>query len=424
MIIAPRPKHDKDRLADLYSLEILDTPDEERFDRIVRLASMACGTPIAYISLVDENRQWLKASCGLTTRQTGRDESFCGHAVAGDGPLIIPNALEDERFRDNPLVLGEPYVRFYAGFPLQGPKGHNVGTLCLVDREPREIGDDDMAKMLELASMAERELNLIELVRAQKKLIETQKDLVSAQEMMAQELADAEGYMRSLLPEPLDAGQESVRAEHKLVFASSLGGDMLGYRWFDDDHLAIWVLDVCGHGIGSSLLSITANDAVSSMPRLKMPYTCPGTVLQNLSRAFPMEDHQYKFFTMWFGVYKPSTRKLRYASAGHPPALIVEPGKLPRELAIDAGLVVGAMEDADYTVVEQVVPPGSRLYVFTDGVFEVPERDQIGLDGFAALVGEKQGVASRVEAVYEAICGLNGCADLADDFTLLEMEFF
>src|SRR5690606_13692209 len=126
MIAPVLPDHETGRLADLHALRILDTPSERRFDRVVKLARHILDTPIAYIALIDSDRQWFKSSVGLCSmmEQTPRDESFCGHTILQDDPLIVPDALLDDRFHDNPMVTGEPYVRFYAGYPLKGEGGH------------------------------------------------------------------------------------------------------------------------------------------------------------------------------------------------------------------------------------------------------------------------------------------------------------
>ena len=146
MIAAPVPTNDAERLAELHALGVLDTPSEERFDRITRLLTLTLRVPMAYISLVDSERQWFKSSCGLATPQseTPRDISFCGHAIFCDGPMIVPDATKDERFHDNPLVVGDPHIRFYAGQPLNGPTGHKLGTLCVADRSPRTLERDQI----------------------------------------------------------------------------------------------------------------------------------------------------------------------------------------------------------------------------------------------------------------------------------------
>src|SRR4029453_18114204 len=129
MIAAPIPVDEAERLEALHALDLLDTPPEERFDRIPRVLTLVLRVPMAYISLVDSDRQWFKASCGLDSTETPRCVSFCGHAILAEGPIIGPDARPDERFHDNPLVPGDPYIRFYAGQPLNGPGGQKVGTL-------------------------------------------------------------------------------------------------------------------------------------------------------------------------------------------------------------------------------------------------------------------------------------------------------
>jgi diguanylate cyclase (GGDEF)-like protein len=146
------------RIAALRALNILDTPPEERFDRLTRLAKGLFGVPIALLSLVDENRQWMKSRTGLAVSEIPRDISFCGHAILHDGILLIPDAARDERFHDNLLVKYEPHIRFYAGCPLAAPDGSKLGTLCLIDRVPREFSDDDLALLRDLARIAEQEL--------------------------------------------------------------------------------------------------------------------------------------------------------------------------------------------------------------------------------------------------------------------------
>lgn len=158
-ILPPLPDNEDERLRALRALDILDTPPEERFDRITRLASNVLGTPIALISLVDASRQWFKSKVGMSCDQTGRDVSFCAHAILGDGAFVIEDAEQDPRFSGNPLVTGEPFVRFYAGQPLRDRDGHKLGTLCILDSQPRGLTPTDEAVLRDLASMAEAELD-------------------------------------------------------------------------------------------------------------------------------------------------------------------------------------------------------------------------------------------------------------------------
>lgn len=153
------PGDENKRLAALRSLALLDTPPEERFQRIVHLAAALFRVPIALVSLVDAERQWFKASCGLAAKQTPRAISFCAHAILGDDPLVVEDALLDPRFADNPLVTGTPHIRFYAGQPISSPGRHHVGTLCIIDHAPRTFDAEARGHLRDLARLVENELH-------------------------------------------------------------------------------------------------------------------------------------------------------------------------------------------------------------------------------------------------------------------------
>ncbi len=157
------PADEVQRLHELRSLGILDSLPEERFDRITRMAQRVLGVPIALVSLVDQDRQWFKSRQGLDVTETPRALSFCGHAILGEGEFIIENALDDRRFRDNPLVLKDPNIRFYAGVPIAGPDGGKLGTLCVIDRQPRTMTRADLDVLNDLARMVEFELVVTQL---------------------------------------------------------------------------------------------------------------------------------------------------------------------------------------------------------------------------------------------------------------------
>ncbi len=151
------------RLTTLREYDVLDTPPEEAFNRITRLAQSALRMPIVLVSLIDENRQWFKSRVGLDVEQTPRSDSFCTHAIQQDTPFIIPNALLDERFADNPLVVGPPHVRFYAGVPLKMKDGSNIGTLCAIDTKPCQLTDTELNILTDLAQLVVDELELRQL---------------------------------------------------------------------------------------------------------------------------------------------------------------------------------------------------------------------------------------------------------------------
>ena len=157
------PDNERLRLDALRRLAVLDSPAEERFDRITRMARNMFDVPIALVSLVDENRQWFKSCCGLSVRETARDISFCGHAILGEELFVVEDAASDPRFADNPLVTGEPHIRFYAGHPLEVGHGLKLGTLCIIDSKPRQLDTRDRALLADLAAMVEGELRAVQM---------------------------------------------------------------------------------------------------------------------------------------------------------------------------------------------------------------------------------------------------------------------
>jgi CheY-like chemotaxis protein len=155
---APLPPDEDKRLASLHSLHILDTPPEERFDKLTRIAASLFNVPVALVSLIDANRQWFKSAYGTNVCESSRDVSFCAHAILQHEVMIIPDALRDSRFADNPVVVDEPRVRFYAGCPLVLPDGSCIGTLCLIDMRPRMLDETEVKLLQDLAGLVRHEL--------------------------------------------------------------------------------------------------------------------------------------------------------------------------------------------------------------------------------------------------------------------------
>jgi diguanylate cyclase (GGDEF)-like protein len=162
VIEPPPPPDELRRLVTLHALGLLDTPAEERFDRITRMAQRLFDAPIALISLVDEHRQWFKSRQGLEVSETPRNVSFCGHAIHGEDPMVVVDAAGDPRFADNPLVVQDPGIRFYAGCPIAAADGSKLGTLCVIGREPRSFSDSDTALLRDLAAMVESEIAAVD----------------------------------------------------------------------------------------------------------------------------------------------------------------------------------------------------------------------------------------------------------------------
>ena len=417
MIAAPIPKDEVERLEALHSLELLDTPPEERFDRIVRLLTLVLRVPMAYLSLVDGNRQWFKSCCGLASTETPRAISFCGHAILSDKPMVVPDTAEDERFRDNPLVTGDPHIRFYAGHPLTGPGGHKVGTLCIADRRPRTLDGNDLEVLGEMARVVERELGLVEMVHLQR-------DLIASQQLLLHELTQASKYVLSLLPEPIDG---AVRARWRFEPSSDLGGDFFGYEWIDSDHFAVYLLDVSGHGVGAALLSVSVGNALRGRSLPGADFRDPAAVLAGLNDAFPMDRHDEKYFTIWYGVFDRTRRRLTYASGGHPPALLLtgptSEGSRPVELGA-GGPAVGMFPGASFDSESVSLGRSGKLYVFSDGVYEVhkPGGSMMKQGELVDYLTSSPG-PNNPDDVWRFIQRTGGSEPLVDDFSLLEIHF-
>jgi sigma-B regulation protein RsbU (phosphoserine phosphatase) len=417
MIAAPIPQDDAERLEALRGLGLLDTPAEERFDRLTRLLTVVLHVPMAYISLVDAERQWFKSSCGLNASETPRAISFCGHAILADDPLIVADAANDVRFRDNPLVTGEPFIRFYAGHPLSAPNGHKVGTLCVADRQARSLHEGEIDTLREMAKIVERELSLVEVAHLQR-------NLLTSQRRLAEELSEAARYVRSLLPQPLEG---PVRTRSRFEPSSQLGGDFFGCDWIDQDHLMVYLLDVSGHGVGAALLSISVANALRARSLPDTDFRDPGQVLERLNGAFPMERQDEKYFTAWYGVFDRRTRRLRYASAGHPPAVLVS-GPTPEQAApVELGmnsLAIGMMPDVTFASAVAEMGAFGKLFVFSDGVYEIPKPDG-SIMRRAELVAYLSSlpINSGPDDIWQFIQAVAGGDTLPDDFSVFELTF-
>jgi len=363
------PVRESERLEDLRSLKLLDTQPEYRFDRITRLAADFFEVPTAYIAFIDSDRQWFKSRVGLCHTETTRDISFCQYTIHRNEPFIIPDTRLHPVGRNHPLVVGEPYVRFYAGVPLAGPRGQKIGTFCLVDTVPREFSDDDVTSLIAYASLVEREINLGEIIQNQNELLETRQQLVETQTKLDREFSDAAKYVRLMLPPPL-AGEEII--DWQFHPSTHLGGDGLGYRRINDDQLAFYVLDVTGHGLGSALLAVTALELLRN-PVAQVDFASPAAVIDRLNRTFQMKDHAGKFFSTWYGVYSRSARTVTYANAGHPPAvLLTRRDGAPHLSKTDSGAsVLGIMPEIHAPETTMPFSPSSELYLFTDGLYEL-----------------------------------------------------
>jgi len=188
---APTPQNEKKRLTVLWQYEVLDTVPEEVFDSLTELAARICEAPIALISLIDEKRQWFKSRVGTTLSETSRDVSFCAHAIQHPDLFIVPDASQDKRFAQNPLVTSEPHIRFYAGAPLITPDGYPLGTLCVIDKVPRALRPNQKQALLILSRHV---VSQLELRRRSRELAQVRRQSEASKgelDKLRSELADA-----------------------------------------------------------------------------------------------------------------------------------------------------------------------------------------------------------------------------------------
>ena len=194
-MVSKIPNQEKQRLKVLWQYEVLDTVPEEMFDDLTELAAGICEAPIALISLVDEDRQWFKSKVGVTLGETSRDVSFCAHAIQQEGIFIVPDATLDDRFANNPLVVSDPKIRFYAGAPLITPDGHALGTLCVIDKVPRVLRPEQQQA---LRVLARHVMTQLELRRHARELAEARRASADAAGALAKTLAEVTQLRREL----------------------------------------------------------------------------------------------------------------------------------------------------------------------------------------------------------------------------------
>jgi sigma-B regulation protein RsbU (phosphoserine phosphatase) len=244
--------------------------------------------------------------------------------------------------------------------------------------------------------------------------------LEAAQKRLAGELDEAARYVRSILPDPMES---PYKVDWCFEPSTELGGDAFGYHWIDGDHLAIYLLDVCGHGVGAALLSAAAINMIRA-GALTADLRDPGAVLSELNSVFPMDRNNGMYFTAWYGVYHAPTRTLSHSSGGHPPALLLTSKGGIREIR-EPGMIVGFMPEAVYKTGRIVVEPGSCLLVFSDGVCEAtkPDKSLLDFEEFKDFIAANGSEADAFGRLKQWIRSIQGPGPFADDFTMVRFRF-
>ncbi len=270
-------------------------------------------------------------------------------------------------------------------------------------------------------------IGVIDILRDVTEQKEARDLLQEALERLNTELSEAADYVKSLLPPPIVRGP--VQTDWKFVPSVSLGGDSFGYHWLDEDTFVIYLVDVSGHGVGAALLSVSVMNALRSQSLPDTDFKNPEQVLASLNVAFPSEENNNMFFTIWYGVYNKSTRELIYASGGHPPALLFDrshAGQSNATLLRTANKAIGVMPDVAYKKNKHLVAEQTTLYIFSDGAYEVQKSDgsMWQFKEFADFMNKiKSDSQSRLDRLYQHVKNIGSLDNFEDDFTIVEVAF-
>ncbi len=424
------PEDEAGRIAAIRRYDVLDTPPDGAFERITALAAKHFDVPIAIVSIVDTDRIWFKSHRGVDVPEIGRDPGLCASAILHDTPWVVENAATDPRTIANPLVAGELGLRFYAGAPLSTRDGHNLGTLCVIDREPREFTAEQAATLADMAAVVMDEL---ELRLASRQVVDHELALRRQAEWVASAL------QASLLPPelPAIAGGE-LAALHRPLDGGPVGGDF--YDAFASGEVCVLAIgDVSGKGAGAAAVTALARHAIRTA---SLSATTVAGLLDTLNRAMFIgrteAEAEVEYFCTAMVVFaRPDDQGLllTVAAAGHPPGLILRADGSTSELGAD-GPPVGWYPDPVFHETSARLAPGDTLLLLTDGVVEArTPAGLLGSDGLARLLAPPDSApgaaaapaaaaAASAQAVIDALTGLLAGADIVvrDDVAALAIR--
>ena len=362
----------------------------------------------------------------ITRRSLQRSLESWGHSVdvAEDG-LVAWSLLQEQPFD---AVLTDWQMPGLNGVELvERIRARDAGGYVYVILLTSKSHTDDLVSTLERGAddfltkpFEQNELRA--RLNAGERVIRLERTLAEQNAQMTRDLHGAANYVRSLIPAPRN---EPEIIDWRYVPAQDLAGDSLGYHEIDDEHLGIYLLDVTGHGIDAALLSVTILNVVMSMS-LPVDFRKPDQVLQKLNDNFPMEKHEDRCFSMWYGVLHRPTRNLRWAGGGHPATLLLNGDDAPQvEYLPSTGPLVGMMPEMEFPSSSIQLAPSARLLLYSDGVYEIetPEGELWGQQAFVDFVTQRHPSNSDFkDALYETILKMSGTAQLEDDFTILDVR--
>lgn len=307
-------------------------------------------------------------------------------------------------------------VGLHAAFSIPLVVGEELLGMMVFYKDEVQERDSDLLRVMEAVGN-----QIGQFIKRKQAEAEVQKQV----EILQNELKQAAAYVHSLLPDPLN---QRVQIEQKFVPSLQLGGDVFDYFWLDSEHLVIYLLDVAGHGVKPALLSVSVLNILRSQSLAHTDFSQPHEVLEGLNRVFQMSESGDDYFTIWYGVYNSVTNELVYAAAGHPPAILLSQNLESDDLTVQQlqqkNLPIGMFPDWDYEEATAQVPDQSMLYIFSDGVYEIPlaNGEIMGVDAFIDLLVNGQKLdQDDLDSIYQQIQKINQNDTLDDDFSLLKI---
>ncbi|QXP82832.1 fused response regulator/phosphatase [Methylococcus sp. Mc7] len=381
-------------------------------------AALAVAHPVVVL-LIDDQK-----IIGEAVRRLLKDETDMEFHFLSDPTQALAEA---ERVRPT-IILQDLVMPEVDGLDLvvrfrEHPASRNIPLIVLSSKEEPTVKAEAFARGANdyLVKLPDR-IELIARLRYHSDAYIAQLQRDEAYGALAAELHEAASYVRSQLPAPILAGP--IRSAWEFVPSTTLGGDSFGYFDVDPGHFAFFLLDVCGHGVGPALLSVSAMAAISRRTLPEVDFLEPASVLGALNEAFAMEKHNLLYFTIWYGVFERATRTVRYASAGHPPAIVIAAGGGPAELRQQA-MPIGVMGDATFTAAEFRLPPAAAVYLFSDGIYEVtrPSGDEFTFGEFTEQLASVASAGGGPRELLAAMRAIQDSAEFEDDVSVLELKF-
>ena len=409
---------ERERLAAVRRYRILDTPPDGAFDTIASLAARSCGTPMATVGIVDRDRVWFKAVRGLPgVSQIARGPGLCASAILRDTPYVVTDAHTDPAAAANPLVRGEPGVRFYAAAPITTADGHRLGTVSVLDTRPRDATEEQLDILSDLAALVaqelERRLSSICTITAERTMRAGAERLVRT-------------LQRTLLPPALPEvpGLDAAAAYHP-VSQDEVGGDFYDLFPLDDGRWAFFLGDVCGKGAEAAALTSLTRYTLRSAA-IYDPDPC--AVLGNLDAVLKGEyQSDPRFCTALFGVMAPEpdgSFAVTLAGGGHPPALAVRADGTVDAVPTPGGQLIGILPDPRFAQADVRLAPGDALLLYTDGLTEArtPDGAMLGDEGLTAHLTSKpgDGADNLLANIHKLLTELG--AGVGDDTALLALS--